>query len=146
MTDSDAFRIISRDLAARLLLGVCIVAFFLLHGCATLIDEHKPAPKGWPILRVSDNIVSGWEVQKHCYGYLPLAQKLIGSFPMACAEIRFDLGTCNIWRAHDATADILEHEQMHCRGLSHPGDTWAEDAWQAYQAAVAAAAIANINR
>ena len=32
MTDTDAFRIMPRDLAARLLLGLAIVAFFLLHG------------------------------------------------------------------------------------------------------------------
>ena len=113
----------------------------LLSGCATMIDEHREAPKGWPLLTVRDNVVSGWEVQRRCYAYFPLTQKLIGSFPMACAEIRFDLATCDIWRAHDASPDIIEHEQLHCRGHSHPGETWAEDALRNYKAAVAGAAI-----
>lgn len=122
-----------------------LLSLALLSGCATLIDEHQPPPKDWPDLMILDNVVSGWEVQKRCYQYLSLPFKLIGGLAMACAQVNFEERTCNIYRAEDASANIIEHEQMHCRGLSHPGDTWAEDAlrnWQAYLAGQAVAKVA----
>lgn len=103
-----------------------------LQGCAT-VYEHNAA-KDWPKLTIRDNVVSGWQVQRHCYQYVPLALKLLGVFPMACAEINFDARTCDIWRAYDASPEMIEHEQIHCAGGQHPGDTTLTDAWTAYKA------------
>lgn len=104
-----------------------------LSGCATLIDEHT-APRDWPTLTVKDNVVSGFEVIGRCYKYQQTYMKLLGSIPFACAEINFAELTCNIYRAYDASPEILEHEQIHCRGGQHPGDTTLEDAWRAFKA------------
>lgn len=101
----------------------------LASSCATTIDTHTPAPANWPKLEVRDHVVSGWEVQRRCYGYLSTAAKLVGAFPMACAEINFAAGTCDIWRAHDASPEILEHEHDHCAGRDHPGESTLRDAW-----------------
>lgn len=116
-----------------------LTAFLLLTGCAT-VDTHT-APADWPLLTVRDNVVSGAEVLRRCYKYVPLAAKLVGTIPMACAEINFAALTCDIWRAHDATPEMLEHEEMHCSGGDHPGDTSLAVAWRNYKAATAGAAI-----
>lgn len=117
-----------------------LILLLALTGCATV--ETHTAPRDWPQLTVRDNVVSGFEVVRHCYQYVPTWAKLLGSFPMACAEINFAALTCDIWRAHDATPDMIEHEQIHCRGGQHPGDTTLSDAWANYAAFVAGAAIA----
>jgi hypothetical protein len=143
MNPTDSFRIMSQETAGRLLCALAIfAACAMTGGCATLIDEHKPAPNGWPTLQVRDHVVSGWEVQRQCYEFLPLTQKLLGGFPMACAKIDFLANSCDIYHAHDATPEVLEHEQMHCRGHSHVGDTWAEDALRGWHAYLAGQAVA----
>lgn len=110
---------------------VAILIVVALAGCAS-IEEHT-APPDWPKLTVRDNVVGGAEVLRRCYKYIPTWQKALGTFPMACAEINFVSRTCNIWRAHDATEDVIEHEKIHCRGGQHPGDTTLADAWNAYR-------------
>lgn len=140
MTDNNAFRIISRELAGRLLVAWLILAWACLPGCAT-VDSHT-APSDWPTLTVRDNVVSGAQVIRRCYKYVPTWAKLLGTFPMACAEINFAALTCDIWRAHDASPEMLEHELIHCAGGQHPGDTTLADAWMQYKAYVAGAAIA----
>lgn len=108
-----------------------VLACLLVAACATLIDEHKPAPIGWPQdIQIRDNVVSVWEVQKRCYHAVPLGWKLLGGFAMACGEVNFVNNTCDIWRVYDASPELIEHERQHCMGKSHPGETWAEDALQ----------------
>lgn len=104
-----------------------LLAGAALFGCATVIDEHRLPPAGWPKLEVRDNVISGWQVQVKCYMYLPLAHRLLGGIALACAEVNFRDCTCNIWRAWDASEEILLHERLHCLGYSHYGETWAED-------------------
>lgn len=116
--------------AAGIVVGL-VIAY--MTACATVIDEHQAPPVGWPKLMVRDNVVSGYEVIRRCYQYQTPFMKAIGSIPMACAEIRFDLGTCDIWRAHDASEEIMKHEYAHCLGHSHQGETWAQDALNAYR-------------
>lgn len=115
-----------------MLLVMLICGVMLATGCATMVDEHKRV-ENWPQLTVRDNIVSAWAIQKRCYKYMSLPFKLIGGLAMACAEIDFAAGTCDIYRAHDATAEVLEHEHSHCAGGDHPGDSTLRRAWIAYQ-------------
>lgn len=114
-----------------LILALAAIAI-ALQGCAT-VYEHNAA-KDWPKLTIRDNVVSGVEVIRHCYQYVPTWAKVLGTIPMACAEINFHTRTCDIWRARDASEDIIEHEQIHCRGGEHPGDTTLTEAWIAYKA------------
>ena len=113
-----------------------VFLILLLNGCATTIDAHKPAPIGWPVLTVRDNVVTGFEVLRRCYKYLPAHVKLLGGIPMACAEVNFAARTCDIWRARDASPEIMDHERMHCAGKDHPGETWAQDALSSYRSAL----------
>lgn len=67
MTDSDAFRIMSRDMAARLLLAVCIFALALLHGCGGkhgLREQNFQTPmldvRDVRALFAGDSITANW--------------------------------------------------------------------------------------
>lgn len=111
-----------------------------LTGCATVIDQHSQIAD-WPNLKVRDNVVSGIEVIRTCYKYLSPFAKYTGTIPMACAEINFAAGTCDIYRAHDADEWIIRHERMHCAGFQHVGDTKMADDWRNYRAYAAGAAI-----
>ena len=119
-----------------------IAALAAVSGCASLIDQHTPPPKDWPQLTVRDNVLGPIDIQRRCYKYVATHIKLLGGFAMGCAEINFDMRTCDIYRAHDAAPDIMEHEYAHCRGFGHPGDTTLADAWRGYKAAIAGEAVA----
>ena len=123
-----------------------LLCLALLTGCATMIDEHQAPPPRWPSLEVRDNIVGIWEIQKRCYKHVNLGWKLLGGFAGGCAEINFADRTCNIYRAYDASEEWLAHEEAHCRGYSHVGETWAADALRAYEAYVAGQAVGRAAR
>ncbi len=147
MNKNDAFRIMSRETAGRFLCLLIIFAFCALTGgCATMIDEHQAAPKDWPLLTIIEREVGPIDLQRACYKYVPLSTKLLGGFAMACAEIRFDLGTCTIYRVYDTDEGVMAHEHAHCRGGQHPGDTTLSDAWRAYQQYVAGSAVSKVAR
>lgn len=131
MTDYDAFRLISRDTAARLLLGLTIFALCILHGCAMLIDEQS-APADWPTLTVREHRVGITELRAHC-GTGPLLLSL--GLPSQCARIHFEQRTCDVYLIYDADELAREHELGHCAGKDHPGESNLRDAWAAYRRA-----------
>lgn len=104
----------------------------LLAGCATTIDTHKAPPSDWPALKIVEHEVSGWQVQRHCYKYVPLSMRLIGGFALACAEWNFAKRTCTIYRTSDSSPEVLDHEYDHCLGYAHVDDDAPANAWRAY--------------
>lgn len=143
MTDDDAFRIMSRELAGRLLCVLAIFAFCAFtHGC-TSIDMHTAAPGDWPDLQVIEHEVSHAEMRDNCARWSPWY-----SSPEACAVINFATLRCDIWTSKDfpPPAAWREHEAMHCDGHDHEGESTLRDAWAAYKAHVAGDAVAKAAR
>ena len=52
---------------------------------------------------------------------MPLQYKLIGSLAMACAEVNFTAGTCDIYHMENTLKSVMWHEEAHCRGEDHDG-------------------------
>lgn len=104
----------------------------IMAGCATTIAEGSAAPD-WPRLKVYRHVVSGAEVIKRCYRYVPTGSKLLGGIPQACAEVNFYRMRCDIWITADASPEVREHEELHCLGFEHPGDKTLTNAWTAFK-------------
>lgn len=111
---------------------VRMAVLLLLAGCATTIAEGSAAPD-WPRLKVVRHVVSGIEVIKRCYKYVPTGTKLIGGVPQACAEVNFYRMRCDIWLTDDSSPDVIEHEELHCLGFEHPGEKTLTKAWIAFK-------------
>jgi hypothetical protein len=55
-------------------------------------------------------------------------------WPLACAKIRFDLHTCDLYVATNTPAHTFNHEMLHCKGMDHgEGIQEAYDRWKAMQ-------------
>lgn len=91
-------------------------ALFILSGCASTIDKQVV---GFPQdLKVVVHTVSLVQMLKVCYPAVVLWQKLVGSFPLACADVNLYTNTCQIWVTPNDNAS-LAHEMQHCRGGDH---------------------------
>lgn len=113
-----------------------VAALAALSGCAT-IDTHVQPDPAWPRLKVTEHEVSAVEMLGRCYRYLSLGMKLLGGFPLACAEFNLEQGWCRIYYTSWATEGVKEHERLHCEGFDHPGSTQLTDharAWRAGRA------------
>jgi hypothetical protein len=120
---------------------MALLLLLVLSGCAG-IDVHTEPPKDWPLLTVHEHRVSFGAVFSRCYKYIPLPLKLLGSFPLACAEIDFVQKRCDIWMLQSTSADTREHELMHCAGHDHVGDATLRDLWSVYRSGVYGNALA----
>jgi hypothetical protein len=120
---------------------VQVAAVLALAGCAT-IDMHTAPPRDWPLLTVQEHRVSFGAVFARCYKYVPLGMKLLGSVPLACAEIDFVQQRCDVWMTQSTDADIREHELLHCAGHDHAGDATLRDLWSVYRSGVYGSALA----
>ena len=94
-----------------------LAILLLLSGCTT-IDKQIA---GWPILSVQYHELGFWEVQSKCWEHIPTMYKLLGGVAMACAEVNFDAGTCDIYHLRNPSKTDIEHELSHCRGGDHGG-------------------------
>lgn len=103
-------------------------------GCST-IDEHNRV-EGWPELRVIEHYVSDDAMRERCSKYVSF-----GMLPEACSEFNFVRGECHIWFSRDypPALYVVRHEQLHCQGYDHPGDTTMRDILARYRAAQQAA-------
>jgi hypothetical protein len=112
-----------------------MLGLLALSACA--IDPHTPAPADWPRLEVRVHQVGTGEMLGECYATVPLWMKLLGTFPAACARIRFPERTCDIYCAASWSCDpdTLAHEREHCAGRDHEFESTLRDAWQRYKAA-----------
>jgi len=114
--------------AALTVLAACAS---LVGGCATMIDEHMPAPDGWPTLEMRTVYLGPIDLEKKCWKYQPLYMKLLGGLAIQCVEANFDELTCTQYRPRDPT-DGDEHESEHCEGRDHVGENTMRDAWAAW--------------
>lgn len=128
-----------RNRRGRSRFAAAIAALLTLTGCSGMfIDSHTPAPADWPELRVIEHRVSRDEMAERCSKYVPWYSSV-----EACAEWHFARGECHVWITPDSMRFVVEHELMHCRGLDHPGDSTARDAWHAFSATIAGRALAD---
>lgn len=103
---------------------IVLLIVLLLSGCTTI--GHQPPPADWPQLEVIKHRVSNVEMRDQCARYVTM--------PIACAIVTFWRNVCHIYLDVDNTTDeIEEHEDMHCKGWDHMGETIFRDAWEAYK-------------
>ena len=93
-------------------------ALLLFTGCTTI---HTQIPN-FPTLRVTEHQVPFSEMMAKCYPGMPLWMKLLGSFPLACAEFNFLNKTCDIYITPVSPDWVVEHEREHCTGGDHFGE------------------------
>lgn len=112
-----------------------LAAAIALSGCGTMI-QHDSAPADWPQMEVRVHTVSFSQMLGRCYKYMSLPMKLMGGFPVACAEVDLARNVCDIWMTDDENDPyILEHEKDHCAGKDHPHDMTLRNLWANYKAA-----------
>ncbi len=108
----------------------------VLVGCATMIDEHTAPPADWPQLKRQELRVSFLETQRLCAPAIasmtPVALALSLGLVAQCVLIDFSRNTCTKVRPIDET-DGDQHEEEHCQGRDHIGETNLRDAWAAYK-------------
>lgn len=111
-----------------------VLIYLALAGCATI--THGDAPPDWPQLKRVEIRTSFLEVQRLCAvaraNMTPIAMALSFGLVAQCALINFSAGTCFKVRPIDET-DGDEHEEEHCQGKDHVGETVLRDAWQAWK-------------
>jgi hypothetical protein len=105
----------SAKLGAILALGV------LCGGCASM----GPEIEDWPQLVVHEHYVARPVLLERCKKYAAF-----GSPPVACAEVNFAAGRCDIWLSAGAApaAQVLKHERLHCAGHDHEGESTLREA------------------
>lgn len=90
----------------------------LTAGCSTLVADN--APHDWPGLKIEyRTATSGAALYRACDRMLA----------QACAKIDFKALTCTLWLPPEPSPELIAHEEGHCRGMDHPGDTNLRDAW-----------------
>lgn len=104
-----------------------LVMFALLSGCAT-IDPHTPPPADWPPLIVVPNKTDIISVQRKCASVFDV---LVLNVYGGCVEYDFCALSCTVTYWLDAA---FAHEEMHCRGYQHHGDTRIADGFLFWQA------------
>ena len=90
----------------------------MLTGCTTIHTQVT----NFPTLTVTEHQMSFSEMISKCYPGVPLWLKLLGSFPLACAEFNFPKATCDIYVTDISPNWIIEHERAHCQGGDHFGE------------------------
>ena len=79
-------------------------------------------------LKTSIHVVNPGEIYGKC---IDSKNVNILNWPLACAIIRFDKWTCDVYIAENSASDTVEHELLHCQGYDHNGDIQkAFDEWQ----------------
>lgn len=89
-----------------------------LSSCTTI---HTYVPN-FPVLKVTEHEVPVSTMLAKCYPGVPTWLKLLGAFPLGCASIDFNQGTCDIYVSSISPQSVLEHERAHCRGGDHFGE------------------------
>ena len=116
---------VGRALAVGFCLMVCII--LLITGCSVI--GNRPPPYDWPKLMVHRHVVPHSEMRVACSQYVPWH-----SAAESCAVIYFDLKECHIYLSLDfPSLAVAEHEEKHCKGWDHLGDTTLLDAWEWYK-------------
>ena len=101
------------------------LATVLLTACTTIGTD--PPPIGWPTLAVTKHYVSQKEMRDQCSRWIS------GLFD-ACAVVNLKNETCDIWiNAEVADAELMRHEETHCKGYDHAGATDLRDLFANYQ-------------
>lgn len=115
---------------------VLLVIFSCFLGsCATInetrltitpIDTDRAPPIDFPQLNIVVHEVSHKEMLTVCEGT---------QTTLACAFTHFGTGTCDIWYSKYAppTKKVVIHEELHCKGYDHPGESRIRDAWEYYK-------------
>ncbi len=115
---------------------ITVIIFFFLGGCTTTapinirwseIDMHTLPPVDFPKLSIVVHQVSHTEMLERCQDALWK--------PLACAETNFKNMVCDIWYSDDVppTKAIIDHEELHCKGYDHVGESSIRDAWEKYK-------------
>jgi len=91
------------------------LSLLFASGCTVVGHERV---QGWPELRIVEHHVPHHVMRERCTRYAPPMMS-----PEACAEFHFASGECHLWFSADfpPPRDIVEHEQLHCRGHDHVG-------------------------
>ena len=96
----------------------------LLGGCILPgIDWETPPPADWPLLAVKYYEMSIDDIATRCPNVV---------LPVGCAVVNFALSECYVYTA-TSTPWIVEHEEKHCLGYDHYGDSTMRDAWKQWK-------------
>lgn len=108
------------------------LALLLLSGCSLML-EPEPVP-GWPRLETTVHMVPTAEMRDVCATGSPWLN--LGMVD-ACAVIRLDKRTCDVWLNADLPPPgyVVDHEFGHCEGRDHWGSTQLRDLLKNYEGA-----------
>ena len=88
-----------------------------LSACAG-IDYSKAPPVGWPELDIVVIPQNLKEVQVTCGNdFWPEVQI------NACVRVNFEDKICRIFTSNKNNITLMKHEEAHCLGYDHPGDS-----------------------
>ena len=108
----------------------------LLTGACTMIDTQRAAPDDWPRLALYEHHVPVGELWRQCYPAMGLWAKLILATPEGCYKLSFDRMRCDMYffKGYEDSR-VTQHEQEHCAGMDHPGDSTLHNAWTKWKTA-----------
>lgn len=105
-----------------LLLLLCLPTWAFAQG----IDFTRPPADDWPKLE-----------KVYHYGDITICTSNHGITTIACAGPNFQEGRCDIYLPVSPMRFVVLHEEAHCDGYDHYGDSIMHDAWAAYKKALA---------
>jgi hypothetical protein len=101
----------------------CVLLSFCSDTPAQGIDFTTPPAADWPILK-----------KVYHYGDITPCTAALGITTIACAFADFDTGTCHIYLpAAPVLRKIVLHEEAHCDGYDHDGETSLHDRWEKHK-------------
>lgn len=103
-----------------------LLVFILLGGCTTI--DNRPPPADFPTLKTTIHVVPYAEMGAQCNKFSSFL-----SINFACALWDFTQMTCDIWLTPDSSKWIVDHEQLHCLGHDHIGDSTLRDSWEYFK-------------
>lgn len=104
-----------------------LLALLCASAHASEIDWNKPPPADWPTLTQKVLYVSAYDFETYCKPDEPN----VGG----CAIPYFDLNLCMIYVRDDLQfyLALLTHEEGHCDGKDHYGESAMADKWAVWK-------------
>lgn len=104
-------------------IAFCLLLSFCSDAPAQGIDFQNPPAPDWPKLE-----------KRYHYGDITMCTAKLGITTIACAFANFDLNVCDMYfPAAPVMRRIVLHEEAHCDGYDHPGETMMHDGWEAHK-------------
>lgn len=112
--------IVSMTIAA--ITAIAAITIFASPARAQGIDFTRAPAADWPKLE-----------KVYHYGDITVCTAPLGITTIACATPDFPNGLCEMYFPAVVLRRVVLHEEAHCDGYDHYGDSIMHDAWTAYK-------------